>query len=217
HGGKRRSAACCAPTGVLRPGAHGGAYPGPGRRGGAGRAGDRHRGCGGGAATRAESALEARDGPGGLPGRVEADAGDGAAQAGAGPPARRECQGAGGGTGRRQAPEARGGDRAVDDAGGAGRSVDPHRLAPVADRQGGGTPRAGREPAAGAVPADAEALEKDLRTLCQLAFGYGVRGARGRATAGSWWRTHARRATGGSSRCSATTIHAPTRPTSKWT
>src|SRR6266496_2803514 len=105
---------------------------------------------------------KARDGPGGFPGRAEADAGDGAAQAGAGPLARGERQGAGRRTGRRQAPEARGGDRAVDDAGGAGRPVDPQRLAPAADRQGGGSLGAGREPAAGAVPADAEALEKDL-------------------------------------------------------
>jgi len=43
-----------------------------------------------------------------------------------------------------------------------GRPVDPQWLAPAADRQGGGTLGAGREPAAGAVPADAEALEKDL-------------------------------------------------------
>src|SRR5439155_22952506 len=143
-------------------------------------------------------------------------AGDGAAQAGAGPPARRERQGAGRRPGRRQAPEARGGDRVVDDAGGAGRSVDPQRLAPAADRKGGGALGAGREPAAGAVPADAEALEKDL-TVWQIAFGCGVRGARGRATSGSWWRTHARRATVGSSRCSATTIRAPIRPTSRWT
>ncbi len=105
---------------------------------------------------------KARDGPGGFPGRAEADAGDGAAQAGAGPLARGERQGAGRRTGRRQAPEARGGDRAVDDAGGAGRPVDPQRLAPAADRQGRGSLGAGREPAAGAVPADAEALEKDL-------------------------------------------------------
>src|SRR6266516_2772156 len=139
-----------------------GAQPGPGRRGGAGRAGGGHRGRGGSAAARAESALEARDGPGGFPGRAEADAGDGAAQAGAGPLARGERQGAGRRTGRRQAPEARGGDRAVDDAGGAGRPVDPQRLAPAADRQGRGSLGAGREPAAGAVPADAEALEKDL-------------------------------------------------------
>src|SRR5205823_5824507 len=140
----------------------GGAYPRAGRRGGAGGAGGGDRGRGGGAAARAEGALEARDGLGGLPGRAETDAGDGAAQAGAGPPARRERQGAGRRTGRRQAPEARGGDRAVDDAGGASRSIDPQRLAPPADRQRGGTLGAGREPAAGAVPADAEALEKDL-------------------------------------------------------
>src|SRR5437667_10503999 len=162
HGGKRRGAACCAPTRALRPAAHGGAHSGPGRRGGAGRAGGGHRGRGGGAAARAESALEARDGPGGFPGRAEADAGDGAAQAGAGPLARGERQGAGRRTGRRQAPEARGGDRAVDDAGGAGRPVDPQRLAPAADRQGGGSLGAGRAPAAAAVRADAGAPEEEL-------------------------------------------------------
>src|SRR5438477_128817 len=134
------------------------------------------------AATRAKGALEAGDGSRGFSGRAEADAGDGTDQTGAWPPAGRERAGAQGGQRGRQAPEARRGDRAVHDARRAGRSVDPHGIATPADRKGGGAYRTGSQPAAGAVPADAEAFEKDVGTLWQLAFGCGAWDGRGRAT-----------------------------------
>src|SRR3989442_14062358 len=57
----------------------------------------------------------------------------------------------------------------------------------------------GSQPAAGAFPADAEAFEKDVGTLWQIAFGCGGGGGRGRATSGSSSRTRALPATGGSS------------------
>src|SRR5438093_6826839 len=149
--------------------------------------------------SRAKGALEAGDGPRGLSRRAEADAGDGADQTGARPLAGSERAGAQGRQRRRQAPEARRGYRAVHDARRAGRSVDPHGIAAAADRKGRGAHRSGSQPAAGAVPADAEAFEKDVGTLWQLAFGCGAWGGRGRATFGSSSRIRALPATGGSS------------------
>src|SRR5947208_1270305 len=193
-----RGAACCAPTRTLRPGAHGRPHPRSGRRGGVGREGGRHHRCGGRAAAREEGALETGDGPRGLSRRPEADAGDGTAPAGARPVAGRDPAGAQVGQCRRQAPEARRGDRVVDDARRAGRSGGAHRIAPAADREGRGAYGTGSQPAAGAVPADAEAFEKDVGTLWQLAFGCGAWDGRGRATSGSSSRIRALPATGGS-------------------
>src|SRR5207247_1416193 len=81
-----------------------------------------------------------------------------------------ERPGVRGGQVRRKASEGRRGHRAVHDARRAGRSVDPQRIAAAADREGRGADRTGSQPAAGAVPADAEAFEKDVGTLWQLAF-----------------------------------------------
>src|SRR5207247_8443228 len=58
-------------------------------------------------------------------------------------------------------------------------------ISAAADREGGGADRTGSQPAAGAVPADAEAFERDVGTLWLLAFGCGAWGGRGRATSGS--------------------------------
>src|SRR5207244_3401088 len=96
---------------------------------------------------------------------------DGPDEAGPRPVAGRERTAAQGAQRRRQAPQARRGNRAVHDARRAGRSVDPQRIAAAADREGRGADRTGSQPAAGAVPADAEAFEKDVGTLWQLAFG----------------------------------------------
>src|SRR6266403_1173701 len=184
---------------AVQPRAGGGPDPGPGRHRGVGREGGCHHGCRGDAASRAKGALETGDGSRGLSRRAEADAGDGTDQTGARSAAGRERAGAQGGQRRRPAFEARRGDRPLDDAGRAGRSLGAHRIAAVADREGRGAYRTGSQPAAGAVPADAEAFEKDVGTLWQLAFDCGAWGGRGRAISGSSSRIRARPATGGSS------------------
>src|SRR5437773_312523 len=213
----RRGRGKAGSVGAVRSAARCGADPGPGRRGSAGRESSRHHGRRRRATARAKGPLEARHGPGGLPRRAEADAGDGTAQAGPGVAAGCERAGAETGRRRRQAAEACRGDRAGDDPGRARRSVDPDGVATAADREGRGTPGAGNQSAAGAIPAHAEVLEKDVNPLWQLVFGCGAKGAKGRAISASSWRTPARPATDASSRCSATTTRVPTRPTSRWT
>src|SRR5439155_696666 len=120
------------------------------------------------AAARAEGALETGDGSQRLPHRPEADGGDGAAQAGALVAAGREREGPAGGARRRQAAQARRGDRPVDDAGRAGGTDDPHRIAAPAGREGRGPARAGSQSPPGAVPADEAAIEKDVSMATRI-------------------------------------------------
>src|SRR5437660_246352 len=166
------------------PRAAGGPDPGTGRRRRAGREGGDRDGRGGGAAPRAKGAVQEGDGSGRFLGRAQADAGDGAAQAGARVVARSERAGVARVAKRRQAAQARRGDRALDDARGARRACDPERIAALANRAGGGPAGTGSQSPAGTVPADEAATEKDL-SIWRLAFGCGAWAGRGRATSGS--------------------------------
>src|SRR2546425_4741241 len=151
------------------------------------------------------------DGPGGFSRRAEADAGDGAAQAGALTSAGREREGIEGRRRRRPASQACRGDRVIDDARRASRAVDSQRVAATADREGRGPAGPGSQSTVAAVPADEAATQKDL-SVWQLAFGCGAWDGGGRATSGSSSPTNDPLATGASWRPSVTITPAPIRP-----
>jgi hypothetical protein len=114
----------------------------------------------------------------------------------------------------RQAPEARRGDRALDDAARARRPERVERQSQAADREGGRANGTGSESIAGTVPADAQAQqvhEKDVGHVWQLVFVCVAWGGRASRIFASWSRSPRRPAMGALSRQSATTIRGPNR------